>query len=125
MMVRLINRVLETMWNKTTLLQAPANYFIFSKGRNKVVVKDIEVKGKAEKVIFVSKQLVYSRTGKMLKKVARLYRVEVIMTSEDSTHSRPSEIFMVPELCWSVFKNTLVPHSCAINFVIAMLKLKK
>lgn len=122
-MAHLVNRVLETIWNKTALMQSPIHYFLFPKGKNKVVVKEIVIEGKLERVIFVSKQLHYSRTGKLLKRKARLYRVEVIITSTNELDNHPSKIFMVPELCGGIFKNTLIPHSCAVNFVISMITL--
>lgn len=124
MAIQLINKVLETFWNMCALIHSPINYFLFSRGRNRVVVRDIVIKGETKKLIFVSQQLLYLRAGRLKKKKVRLYRVEVIESSSDDVDAlSPSRIYMVPELCGWVFKNTLVPHSCAINFVISKITL--
>lgn len=126
MITRFINKVLECIWNMTAHIHSPVNYYLFSQGENKIVVRDMVIKGEMKKLIFVSHQLLYLRAGRLKKKKVRLYRVEVIEnSSDDSDALSPSKIYMVPELCNKIFKNTLIPHSCAINFVISKITLEQ
>lgn len=120
MITRLFNFVLEYIWNISSRVHAPVDYKLYSLGKSRVVVREVTIKQEVKKLVFVSQQLLYLRTGRLKRKKVRLYRVEVIENSgDDSEVLSPSKIYMVPELCGSVFKNTSVPHSCAINFVIS------
>ena len=124
MFTQLINIVLEFMWNNTIHFHQPIDYFLFPRGRNRIVVKDVEVKSEKKKLVFSSQQLSYVCKGRFGKKKVRQYKVEVIDNSRNDLDVFPSKIYLVPELCSSVFKNTLVPHSRAINFVIAKMQLE-
>lgn len=117
-----VNRVLEYFWNKTVSLSEPINYFLCVNGEKKIVVRDILVKDEMKKLIFISQQLAYIRKGKFWGKKVRQYKIEVVETSAEQHDGLPSRIFMVPELCSVIFKDTLIPHSCAINFVISKIQ---
>jgi hypothetical protein len=91
-------------------------------GANRVVTHWIKVGDKNRKFIFVSQQISYLRMSGWLKKKARLYRVEVIEELDDDVGLYPSKVYLIPELCWSIFRHTLAPHSCAINFIIHSLE---
>lgn len=120
MIMQLIVIVLEYIWNLGARTFAPVNYALSTRGKSRIVVRDIMDNNEMKKLIFVSQQLVYERAGTLKKRKIRLYRVEVIEDSNESSEVlSPSKIFIVPEMCGSVFKNTSVPHSCAINFVIS------
>ena len=120
MIMQVLALVLEYIWNIYAQLHSPVNYRLMPRGKSRIVVRDVEWKSEMRRLIFVSQQLVYSRSSRLSKRKVRLYRVEVI---EDSSNQEdvlsPSKIFIVPEMCSGVFKNTSVPHSCAINFVIS------
>lgn len=122
MLTHLMSIVLEFLWNKTVRFHHPIDYLLFPRGSNRIVVEDIVVKSEKKKLIFSSQQLSYIRKGRLWRKKVRLYKVEVIDNSSNDLGEFPSKIFMVPELCSGVLRNTLVPHSCAINFVIAKMK---
>lgn len=117
-----LNMFLEFIWNKTTVLQYPIRYKMRVMGANRVVTQWIKVGERDRKFIFVSQQISYLRVGRWLKRKARQYRVEVIEELDDDLGLYPSKVYLVPELCWSIFKHTLVPHNCAINFVIHSLE---
>ena len=117
-----LNMFLEFIWNKTTVLQYPIRYKMRVMGANRVVTQWIKVGERDRKFIFVSQQISYLRVGRWLKRKARQYRVEVIEELDDDLGLYPSKVYLIPELCWSIFKHTLVPHSCAINFVIHSLE---
>ena len=120
MIMQLIVIVLEYIWNLGARTFAPVNYALSTRGKSRIVVRDIMDNHEMKKLIFVSQQLVYERAGTLKKRKIRLYRVEVIEDSNESSEVlSPSKIFIVPEMCGGVFKNTSVPHSCAINFVIS------
>ena len=110
-----LNMFLEFIWNKTTVLQYPIRYKMRVMGANRVVTQWIKVGEENKRYIFVSQQISYLRKGTWLGKKARLYRIEVI---EEMGHNHPSKVYMIPELCSSIFRHTHVPHGCAINFVI-------
>ena len=117
-----LNMFLEFIWNKTVVLQYPIRYKMCAIGTNRVVTQWIKVGDQNRKFIFVSQQISYLRIGGWLKKKARLYRVEVIEELDDDVGLYPSKVYLIPELCWSIFKYTLAPHSCAINFIIHSLE---
>ena len=117
-----LNMFLEFIWNKTTVLQYPIRYKMRVMGANRVVTQWIKVGERDRKFIFVSQQISYLRVGRWLKRKARQYKVEVIEELDDDLGLYPSKVYLVPELCWSIFKHTLVPHNCAINFVIHFLE---
>lgn len=120
MIMQLIILVLEYLWNVTACIHSPVNYKLSPKGKSRVVVRDLVVNHETKRLIFVSQQLLYERKGRLKNKKVRLYRVEVIDDSSNTENVlSPSKIFIVPEMCGSVFKHTSVPHSCAINFVIS------
>ena len=125
MFTRLVNIVLEFMWNNTIHFHQPIDYFLFTRGHNRIVVKDVMVKYEKKRLVFSSQQLSYVRKGKFGFKKVRQYKVEVIDSSSNDLDVFSSKIYLVPELCSRVFKNTLVPHSCAINFVIAKIQLEQ
>ena len=119
----LVNLFLEFLWNKAIFLQYPIRYKMRIIGVNRVVTQWIKVGDQNRKFIFVSQQISYLRIGGWLKKKARLYRVEVIEElNDDNVELYPSKIYLIPELCWSIFRHTLAPHSCAINFIIHSLE---
>lgn len=117
-----LNMFLEFIWNKTTVLQYPIRYKMRVMSANRVVTQWIKVGERDRKFIFVSQQISYLRVGRWLKRKARQYRVEVIEELDDDLGLYPSKVYLIPELCWSIFKHTLVPHNCAINFVIHSLE---
>lgn len=120
MVMQVIVLVLEYIWNSYAQLHSPVTYQLIPRGKSRIVVREIEWKNEMKRLIFVSQQLVYSRSSRLSRRKVRLYRVEVIEDSSDQEDVlSPSKIFIVPELCAGVFKNTSVPHSCAINFVIS------
>lgn len=120
MIMQLIILILEYLWNVSACIHSPVNYRLSPKGKRRVVARDLVVKHESKRLIFVSQQLLYERKGRLKNKRVRLYRVEVIEDSGDIENAlSPSKIFIVPEMCGSVFKHTSVPHSCAINFVIS------
>ncbi len=110
-----LNWFLEFIWNKLVVLQYPVKYRLDTTGVNRVVTQWIKVGEENKRYIFVSQQISYLRKGTWLGKKARLYRIEVI---EEMGHNHPSKVYMIPELCSSIFRHTHVPHGCAINFVI-------
>lgn len=117
-----LNMFLEFIWNKTTVPQYPIRYKMRVMGANRVVTQWIKVGERDRKFIFVSQQISYLRVGCWLKRKARQYRVEVIEELDNDLGLYPSKVYLIPELCWSIFKHTLVPHNCAINFVIHSLE---
>jgi len=120
MIMQVIVLVLEYIWNIYAQLHSPVNYTLLPRGKSRIVVRDITGKSETKRLIFVSQQLIYTRSSRLSRRKVRLYRVEVIEDSSDQANVlSPSKIFIVPEMCGSVFKNTSVPHSCAINFVIS------
>lgn len=124
-MLNFINKVLEYIWNKTIFLHEPIDYFLFVTEDKKIVIKDIMVENEIKKLIFISQQLSYIRKGRFRERKIRQYKIEVVENSSDKQDEFPSRIFMVPELCSRIYKHTLIPHSCAINFVISKLKANK
>ena len=125
MFTRLINIVLEFLWNNTLHFHHPIDYFLFSRGRNRIVVKDVVVKSEKKRLVFSSQQLSYVRKGKFGFKKVRQYKVEVIDNSSNDLDVFSSKIYLVPVLCLRVFNFFFVLHSCAINFVIAKIHLEQ
>lgn len=117
-----LNIVLETFWNKTVVLQYPIRYKMKPMGTNRVVTQWIRVGEKHRKFIFVSQQVSYLRIGNLFRKKARLYRVEVIEELDADKNAYPSKVYLIPELCSAIYQHTLIPHSCAINFIIHSLE---
>ena len=121
-MLNFINKVLEYIWNMTIFLHEPIDYFLFVSDNKNIVIKDVMVNGEIKKLIFISQKLSYVRKGRFREKKIRQYKIEVVENSNDRQDEFPSRIFMVPELCSRIYKYTLIPHSCAINFVISKIK---
>lgn len=117
--LKLSSMFLELVWSKFINLQYPINYSMKTTDGCRVVRKKLMVGGVCQDFIFISQQISYLRSGKFFRRKTRLYRVEVIEGDVDQASTYESKTYLIPELCGSIFKSTLIPHSCAINFVIS------
>ena len=109
--------ILELFWNTTVKYRYPIDYHVELTRNNYMVVKQVPIGDKDKKLVFISKQVSYTRIDRLSLKKVRSYRVEVIDSWVGP--DMKSKIYIIPELCSGIFSRTKIPHVCAINCIIA------
>lgn len=115
-MFNLIYFMLELYWNVTHKFRYPIDYHVCLTDNTHMVLHNVPVGEKTQRFVFISKQISYSRIDRFTKKKVRQYRIEVIDSLAGINAT--SKIYIIPELCSSVYRKTKIPHVCAINCII-------
>lgn len=110
---------LETLWNMMVGNQAEVCYRVSPNDNTRVIVKMLNFGSGDRRFVFITKPITYYRYSGFLRKKARVYRIEVI---EEGKPMIESKVYIIPELCSRIFSQTLVPHFCAINCIVSILK---
>lgn len=110
---------LETLWNLIVGDSSDIRYRVSPNDNTRVIVKLLNFGNGDKRFVFVSKQITYTRYAVPFRKRVRVYRIEMI---EDGKEMVESKVYIIPELCSWIFNWTLVPHLCAINCIISILK---
>ncbi len=110
---------LETLWNLMVGNSSDIRYRVSPNDNTRVIVKMLNYGNGDRRFVFVSKQITYTRYAIPFKKKVRVYRIEMI---EDGKEMVESKVYIIPELCSRIFNQTLVPHLCAINCIVSILK---
>lgn len=110
---------LETLWNLFAGYFKNVRYWVSPNDNTRVIVKMLNFGGGVKRFVFVSKQITYTRSVSPFRKKVKVYRIEMI---EDGKETAESKVYIIPELCSSIFSQTLIPHLCAVNCIISILK---
>lgn len=109
--------LLEAIWCRFKLFDTESIFNVDTNEKDRIVTRWYN-EGDGKTHLFISNRIDYTRETMFFSKKVRNYRVELIRDYTGENEDYKSEVFIIPELCWGMFKNTVIPHRYAIDFII-------